>query len=344
MLFAREMGVDLGTATTLVYVRGRGIIINEPSIVAINKKTGSILAIGEEAKKMVGKTPGHIVAIKPLVQGVISDFEITEQMLKYFIQKAFPRRIFPWPLPTLVIGIPCGVTEVEKKAVKDAAFSAGAGKVFLIEEPMAAAIGMRLPVQEAEGCMIVDIGGGTSEIAVISLGGIVVSRSLRVAGERLNQDIIRFAEEEHKILLGERTAEEIKIKIGSAMPLEKPLEYPMRGRDLITGLPKEIIVKDDEIRSAIKDTINLIVNETKAVIEDTPPEILADIMKRGIYLAGGGSLLRKFDKLLEKETGIPVKLPEDPVTAVVRGCGIVAENLSSLKEVLVSEEEIEPPR
>jgi len=344
MLFAREMGVDLGTATTLVYVKGRGIIINEPSVVAINKKTGFILAIGEEAKKMVGKTPGHIVAVKPLVQGVISDFEITEQMIKYFIEKAFPRKILPWPLPTLVIGIPCGVTEVEKKAVRDAALNAGAGRVYLIEEPMAAAIGMRLPVQEAEGCMVVDIGGGTSEIAVISLGGIVVSRSLRIAGDRLNQDIIRFAEEEYKLLLGERTAEEIKIKIGSAMPLEKPLEYPMRGRDLITGLPKEIIVKDEEIRIAMRDTVNQIVNEVKAVIEDTPPEILADIMKRGIYLAGGGSLLRKFDKLLEKETGIPVKLPEDPITAVVRGCGIVAENLHRLKEVLVGEEEIEPPK
>lgn len=344
MIFCRDMGIDLGTANTLVYVRGRGIIINEPSVVALNKKTGYILAVGEEAKKMVGKTPSHIIATKPLVSGVVSDFEITEQMLRYFIDKAFPRRILPWPTPRLVIGVPWGVTEVEKKAVKDAALNAGAGAVYLIEEPMAAAIGTRLPVQEAEGCMIVDIGGGTSEIAVISLGGIVVSRSLRIAGDRFNQDIIRFAEEEYKLVLGERTAEEIKIKIGSVLPLKDELQYPMRGRDIVSGLPKEIFIKDEEIRNAMKESVDSIVNEVKAVIEETPPEILADIMKRGIYLVGGGGLLRRLDELVQKETRIPVKVPEDPMTAVVRGCGIVLENLSNLKEVLVSDEEMKPPR
>lgn len=344
MIFQRDIGIDLGTANTLVYVRGRGIVINEPSVVAINKKTGQLLAVGEDARRMVGKTPGHIIATKPLVGGVVSDFEITEQMLKYFIDKIVGKRLVPWPRPRLVIGIPCGVTEVEKKAVEDAAKSAGAGEVYLIEEPMASAIGIRLPVQESEGNLIVDIGGGTTEVATISLGGIVNSKSLRVAGNKLDQDIIRYAEEEFKIILGERTAEEIKIKIGSAMPLKEKLEYPMRGRDLITGLPKEIIVTDEDIREAIKGSVRLIVNEIKAVIEESPPELLADIMKRGIHLVGGGSLLRKLDELIKRETKIPVKVPEDPLTAVARGCGIVLENLNQLREVLVSTEELEVPR
>ncbi len=344
MIFQRDIGIDLGTANTLVYVRGRGIVINEPSVVAINKKTGQLLAVGEDARRMVGKTPGHIIATKPLVGGVVSDFEITEQMLKYFIDKIVGKRLVPWPRPRLVIGIPCGVTEVEKKAVEDAAKSAGAGEVYLIEEPMASAIGIRLPVQESEGNLIVDIGGGTTEVATISLGGIVNAKSLRVAGNKLDQDIIRYAEEEFKIILGERTAEEIKIKIGSAMPLKEKLEYPMRGRDLITGLPKEIIVTDEDIREAIKGSVRLIVNEIKAVIEESPPELLADIMKRGIHLVGGGSLLRKLDELIKRETKIPVKVPEDPLTAVARGCGIVLENLNQLREVLVSTEELEVPR
>jgi len=344
MLWSRDMGVDLGTVNTLVYVRGRGIIIHEPSVVAVNKKTGQILAIGEEARKMVGKTPAHIVAIRPLVGGVVSDFEITEQMLRYFIDKAFGKRFFPWPQPRLVVGVPCGVTEVEKKAVEDAARNAGAGEAYLIEEPMAAAIGIRLPIQEAGGNMIVDIGGGTTEVAVISLGGIVNSRSIRVAGERLNQDIVRYAEEEFKLVLGERTAEEIKIQIGSAMPLKEELQYPMRGRDIITGLPKEIMVTDEDIREAMKVSIRTIVSEIKNAVEDTPPELLADIMKKGIYLVGGGSLLRKLDELIQKETRILVKIPEDPMTAVVRGCGIVLENLPKLREVLISTEELEPPK
>ena len=344
MIWSRDMGVDLGTVNTLVYVKGRGIIIHEPSVVAVNKKTGQILAIGEEARKMVGKTPAHIVAIRPLVAGVISDFEITEQMIRYFIDKAFGKRFFPWPQPRLVVGVPCGVTEVEKKAVEDAARNAGAGEAYLIEEPLAAAIGIRLPIQEAGGNMIVDIRGGTTEVAVISLGGIVNSRSIRIAGERLNQDIVRYAEEEFKLVLGERTAEEIKIKIGSAMPLREELQYPMRGRDIITGLPKEIMVTDEDVREAMKNSIRAIVSEIKNAVEDTPPELLADVMKRGIYLVGGGSLLRKLDELIQKETRISVKTPEDPMTAVVRGCGIVLENLPKLREVLISTEELEPPK
>ncbi len=344
MIFDRGIGIDLGTANTLVYAKGRGIIINEPSVVALNKKTGQILAVGEEAKKMVGRTPSHIIAIRPLVSGVVSDFEITEQMLRYFIDRALGKRFFPWPQPKLIVGIPSGVTEVEKKAVEEAGKNAGAGEVYLIEEPLAAAIGIRLPVQEPGGNMIVDIGGGTTEVAIISLGGIVNSKSLRIAGDKLNQDIIRFAEEEFKLVLGERTAEEIKIKIGSAMPLEKELQYPMRGRDIITGLPKEIIVTDEDIRRAMKDSIRTIVNEIKSAIEDAPPELLADIMREGIFLVGGGSLLRKLDKLIEQETKIPVKVPEDPMTAVARGCGVVLENLPKLKDVLVSTEQLETPK
>jgi len=344
MFFHRDIGIDLGTANTLVYVRGKGIVINEPSVVAINKKTGQVLAVGEEARKMVGKTPAHIIATKPLIGGVVSDFEITEQMLRYFIDKVFGKRFFPWPQPRLVIGIPSGVTEVERKAVEDAAKNAGAGEVYLVEEPMAAAIGSRLPVQEAGGNMIVDIGGGTTEVAVISLGGIVNSKSIRIAGNRLDQDIIRFAEEEFKLVLGERTAEEIKIKIGSAMPLKEELQYPMRGRDIITGLPKEVVITDADIREAIKGSIRTIVSEVKLAVEETPPELLADIMARGIYLVGGGSLLRKLDELLQKETKIPVKVPEDSMTAVARGCGIILEDLPKLREVLVSSEELETPK
>jgi len=344
MVWSRDMGIDLGTANTLVYVTGRGIIINEPSVVALNKKTGQILAIGEEARKMVGKTPSHIMALRPLVSGVVSDFETTEQMIRYFIDRSFGRRFFPWPQPRLVIGVPCGVTEVEKKAVEDAAKNAGAGEVYLIEEPMAAAIGIRLPIQEAGGNMVVDVGGGTTEIAVISLGGIVNSRSIRVAGERLNQDIVRYAEEEFKLVLGERTAEEIKMKIGSAMPLKEELQYAMRGRDIITGLPREILITDEDIREGMKSSIRTIISEVKNAVEDTPPELLADIMKRGIHLVGGGSLLRKLDELIKKETKISVKVPEDPMTAVARGCGVVLEDLSRLREVLISTEELAPPK
>lgn len=335
-LFSKDIGIDLGTANTLVYVKGRGIVINEPSVVAVNQKTGQILAIGKEAKKMVGKTPSHIVASRPLVAGVVSDFEVTEQMLKYFIDKVHRENFTILPRPRIVIGIPSGVTEVEKKAVEDAAKNAGAREVYLIEEPMAAAIGIRLPVQEAAGNMIVDIGGGTSEVAVISLGGIVVSKSLRIAGDKLNEDIIQYARDEFNLLLGEKTAEDIKIAVGAAYTGEDVLETNMRGRDIVTGLPKEIIVDSNQIKKALAKSIKTLANTIKETVEETPPELVADIMQRGIFLAGGGGLLRGLDKLISEQTEIPVHLVEDPLTAVVRGTGVVLENLNSLKNVLVS--------
>ncbi len=339
--FSKDVGMDLGTANTLVYVRGRGIVINEPSVVAINQKTGQILAIGTEAKKMVGRTPSHIVASRPLREGVISDFEVTEQMIRYFIEKVHKKYPLFFPRPRLVIGIPCGVTEVEKKAVEDAAKEAGAREVYLIEEPMAAAIGARFPVQEAGGNMIIDIGGGTSEVALISLGGIVVSRSLRIAGDKLDEDIVRHAEEEFKILLGERTAEQIKIAVGSAMEMDDPIEVAMRGRDLVTGLPKEITIDSNDIFKAISGSIKTLVNTVKEAVEETPPELLADVMEKGIFLSGGGSLLRNLAKLIEIETKIQTKIVDDPLTAVVRGTGIVLEDIDKLREVLVSTEEPE---
>ena len=341
---SEDIAIDLGTANSLVYVRGRGIVITEPSVVAVNKKTGQVLAIGEEAKKMVGRTPAYIVATRPLVSGVVSDFEITEQMLRFFIEEAHKKRFFLNPRPRVIVGIPCGVTEVEKKAVKDAAKNAGAREVFLIEEPMAAAIGARLPVQEAGGNFIVDIGGGTTEVAVISLGGIVLAKSLRVAGDKLNEDIIQFAQEEYKLLIGERTAETIKIGIGSAYPLKERRQMPMRGRNIITGLPEEILVSDEDIRRALEKSVKQIVTEIKTAVEETPPELLADIMASGIYLVGGGSLLKGLNTLIQKETKIPTKIIEDPMTAMVRGAGMVLENLDQLHEVLVETEELEPPR
>ena len=334
--FSKDIGIDLGTANTLVYVRGRGIVINEPSVVAVNQKTGQIVAIGTEAKRMVGRTPAQIVATRPLVAGVVSDFEVTEEMLKYFIRKVHDRTSAFFARPRVVIGIPSGVTEVEKRAVEDAARNAGAREVYLVEEPMAAAIGVRLPVQEAIGSLIVDIGGGTTDIAVISLGGIVVSKNLKIAGDKFNEDIIRFARDEFKLLLGERTAEDIKIAIGSAYELPEPLEAMMRGRDLVTGLPKEIVVDDVDIRRAMRHSINVLVNTIKATVEETPPELVADIMHRGIVLVGGGSLLRGLDRLISEETHIPVRVAEDSLTAVVRGTGIILEDVDALREVLVS--------
>lgn len=333
---SHDVGIDLGTANTLVYVKGKGIVINEPSVVALNKKTGKILAIGKEAKKMVGKTPGHIVATRPLVDGVVSDFEVTEQMLKYFIDKVHQQSFALFPRPRVVVGVPSGVTEVEKKAVIDATISAGAREAYLIEEPMAAAIGVRLPVQEAAGNMIVDIGGGTTEVAVISLGGIVASRSLRVAGDELSENIIQFARDEFNLLLGEKTAEEIKITIGSAYPLEEKLEMTMRGRDLVTGLPKEVIITDEHARRALSRSVKILVENIKATIEETPPELVADIMSKGIILVGGGGILKGLDKLVSEQTKMPVKVADDPLTAVARGAGIVLENIDELSDVLVS--------
>jgi rod shape-determining protein MreB len=332
--FSKDIGIDLGTANTLVYVRNKGIVINEPSVVAVNQKTGQVLAIGVEAKKMVGKTPSHIVATRPLVDGVVSDYEVTEQMLRYFIEKVHQGSSALLARPRVIIGIPSGVTEVEKRAVVDAAVSAGARKAYLVDEPMAAAIGARLPVQEAAGNMVVDIGGGTTEIAVISLGGVVVCRSLRVAGDEMNEDIIRYARDEFNLLLGEKTAEDIKIAIGSAYEMDEVLEMPMRGRDLVTGLPKEVVVNDAQIREAIFRSIKIIVNNIKLTIEETPPELLSDIMQRGIMLAGGGSLIRGIDRLISEQTDMPVKVMDDPLTAVVRGTGIILEHLDELKDVL----------
>ena len=339
---SKDIAIDLGTANSRVYVRGEGIVIQEPSVVAVNQKTGQILAIGDEAKKMVGRTPSYITATRPLVNGVVSDFDVTEQMLRYFIEKVQKKFIFG-PGPRIIVAIPCGVTEVEKKAVEDATKNAGAREVFLIEEPMAAAIGARLPVQEPGGNFIVAIGGGTTEVAVISLGGIVLSKSLRIAGDKLNSDIINFSQEEYKLLIGERTAEEIKIGIGSVFPLKEKKELPLRGRNLVTGLPEEIMVSDEEIRKAMERSVRQIVNAIKVMIEETPPELLADVMSRGIYLAGGGALLRGLDVLIAKETKIQAKVVDDPMTAVVRGGGLVLENLDQLEEVLAKTEYLGPP-
>jgi rod shape-determining protein MreB len=325
----------LGTANTLVYVKGKGIIINEPSVVAINQKTKQILAIGEEAKRMVGRTPAHIVAHRPLVDGVISDFEVTEQMLRYFIEKVNQATFGFLSRPRVVVGIPSGVTEVEKRAVQDATQNAGAREAFLIEEPMAAAIGARLPVQDPAGSFIVDIGGGTAEIAVISLGGIVVSKSIRIAGDEMNENIIQYAREEYNLLIGERTAEDVKIRIGSAYPSKEKIKAQIRGRDLISGLPKEVTVTDEQIRKALSKSVKTIVNNIKAAVEETPPELLGDIMERGITLAGGGALLKGLDRLIHEETQMPVAITDDPLTAVVRGTGVVLEDLNILRDVLV---------
>ncbi len=331
---SKDIGIDLGTANTLVYVKGRGIVINEPSVVAVNNKTGQILAIGKVAKEMVGKTPGHISVNRPLVDGVVSDFESTEMMLKYFIEKVHRDSFALLPRPRVVVGIPADVTEVEKRAVIDAAMSAGAREAYLIDEPMAAAVGARLPVHEAAGSMIVDIGGGTTEIAIISLGGVVSARSLRVAGDEMNEDIVRFARDRYNLLLGEKTAEDIKLKIGNAYHSEQKVTSVLRGRDIISGLPKEVEVSNRDIREALSRSLKIIVNSIKAVIEETPPELVSDIMQRGIILAGGGGLLQDLDKLIAEQTEMPVWRMEDPLTAVVRGTGIILEDLDRLKGVL----------
>lgn len=342
--FSHDIGIDLGTCNTLVYVKGKGVVVKESSVVAINTKTKRILAIGDEANKMVGRTPAHIVAVKPLSDGVISDFEVTEEMLRYFIEKVHRKSFAFVPRPRVVIGIPYGVTEVERRAVEEAVINAGARQVFLIEEPMAAAIGARLPVQEASGNMIVDIGGGTTEVVVISLGGIVASRSLRIAGNEMNEDIIEFAREHFNLLLGERTAEEIKIAAGSAYPLAEKKTVKMKGRDLVTGLPKEIAATDEHIRTALSGSVNQIVDAIKTTLEETPPELLADIMDRGIVLTGGGALLRGLDTLVAKSTETKVYIADDPLTSVVRGTGLVLEDIETLKDILLPSEYQRIPR
>jgi len=333
--FSQDIGIDLGTANTLVYVRGRGIIINEPSVVAINNKTNDVLAIGKEAQRMVGKTPAHIVAVRPLRDGVISDFEVTEQMLRYFIQKVHQEGFHILPRPRIVIGIPSSVTEVERRAVEEASLRAGARSVFLIEESMAAAIGSRMPVHEATGSMVVDIGGGTTEVAVISLGGIVVSKTLRVAGDEMNENIVQYARDNFNMLVGERSAEDVKIRIGSAVELSNPLETPLRGRDLVTGLPKEVILSDNQVREALQRSITTIVSAVKNTVEETPPELISDIIEHGITLAGGGSLVRGLDQVIKEATQIRTKLTDDPLTSVVRGTGFVLEDIEAVQEMLL---------
>lgn len=334
--WSKDIGIDLGTANTLVYVRGKGIVINEPSIVAVNQKTGKILAIGSDARRMVGRTPGYIMVSRPLVSGVVSDFEVTEQMLKYFIDKVHQEAFSILPRPRVVVGIPSGVTEVEKRAVEDATYNAGAREVYLIEEPMAAAIGARLPIQDAVPNVIVDVGGGTTEVALISMGGVIASRSLRIAGDKLNEDIIRYLREERNLLIGEATAENLKIALGSAFPLEAELQGTVRGRDLVSGLPKEIAVTSQELRDAMQRSIASIALAIKNTIEETPPELTADLIGRQIYFAGGGALLRGLDQLISDDTKLTVKIIDDPLTAVARGCGFVLESVEQLKSILVS--------
>jgi len=331
----RDMAVDLGTANTLVYVRGTGIVLNEPSVVAINSTTGGILAVGSEAKRMIGRTPGNIIAIRPLKDGVIADFDTTERMLRYFIQKVHRRRHLA--KPRLIICVPSGITGVEQRAVKDAGYAAGARKVFIVEEPMAAAIGANLPVHEPTGNMIVDIGGGTSEVAVISLGGIVVSLSVRVGGDELDNAIIQYIKKEYSLLLGERTAEEIKVAIGSAFPAPEEPHAEIRGRDLVTGLPRTVVVSAEEIRRAMDEPVAAIVDAVKAALDRTPPELSGDIMDRGIVLTGGGALLRGLDERLRHETGMPIFIADNPLDCVVLGSGKCIEEFDALQQVLVSE-------
>jgi len=333
--FSNDMGIDLGTATTLVYVKGQGIVLCEPSVVAIQKGTSNVLAVGEEAKRMLGRTPGNIVAIRPMRDGVIADFEITESMLRYFIKKAHSSRRF-FVRPRMVIAIPSGITEVEKRAVKDSALHAGAREVHMIEEPVAAAIGVGLPINEPAGNMIIDIGGGTTEIALISLAGIVFSRSIRIGGDEMDQGIIDYLKKTYNLMVGERTAEDIKIKIGSAFPLEEELTMEVRGRDLVAGLPKMITISSEEIREALADPIAQIVESVRITLERTPPELSADLIERGIVMAGGGSLLKGLPKLLSEETGLPIHLADDPLTAVALGTGKVLSEIKYLKKVAVN--------
>ncbi len=341
---SHDIGIDLGTVNTLVLVKGKGIVIREPTVVALHKKTRQILAIGSEAKRMLGRTPAAIEAVRPLRNGVISDFDTTEAMLRYFIHKvhespgksmwSLPRI----PKPRVVVGIPSGVTEVERRAVQDACLSAGARQAYLIEEPMAAAIGSKLPIEDPEGVMVVDIGGGTTEIAVISLGGMVVNRSLRVAGDELDEAIISYMRTRYGMLIGERTAEDIKIEIGSAFPIDKldNAATVVRGRDLASGLPKSIKVSASEVREALTPVVSQIIGAIGEVLEETPPELLTDIVERGIFLTGGGALIRGLDKKIAEESKLPVWVSDDPLTTVVRGCGEVLENLDLLSKVRVT--------
>ena len=337
-MFTKDIGIDLGTANTLVHLKSKGIVIREPSVVAINKNTGEVLAVGLEAKNMIGRTPGNITAIRPMKDGVIADFRVTQGMLRYFIRKVIGKSLFV--KPRVVVCVPSGVTEVEKRAVIDATLQAGAREAFLIEEPMAAAIGANLPVGEPTGSMVVDIGGGTSEVAVISLGGIVVSRSLRIGGDELDDAIVLYVKKEYNLMIGERTAEDIKIRVGSAYMLEEETKHVISGRDLVTGLPKELEISSVEIREALAEPINSIIDSIKYTLEKTPPELAADIMEKGIMLTGGGALLKGLDQLIHKETGIPVKVAEYPLDCVALGTGRVLEEIETLRNVLISSNKV----
>jgi len=336
--FSTDIGIDLGTANTLVYVRGKGIVLNEPTIVALNRKTGQLVAIGNDAKMMLGRTPSHIEVVRPLVQGVISDFEVTEEMLAYLIGKVrnTMRTVIA---PRVLIGVPSGITSVEMRAARDAAKNAGARDVFLVEEPIAAAVGAKLPIHKPQGSMIIDIGGGTTDIAVISLGGIVTSKNLRVAGDQLNTDIVSYIRDQFKVLIGDKTAEDTKIALASVEESTDAKEVIVRGRDVVTGLPREVVITDGDIREAILGSVNAIVEATRDVIERTPPEVLADVMQRGITLAGGGALIPGFPKLLESVLKIPVHVVPDPLRAVIRGIGTILEQLDTYEELLTNDED-----
>jgi rod shape-determining protein MreB and related proteins len=332
-VFSSDLAIDLGTANTLVYAKGKGVIVNEPSIVAINKLNGDIEAVGREAKEMLGRTPGNIVAIRPLKDGVIADFKVTEKMLNYFIQKAHNRKVFVHP--RIVIGVPSEITQVEKRAVQDSAFRAKASEVYLVEQAMMAAIGSGLPITEPSGSMIVDIGGGTTDIAVISLSGIVYSRSVRVAGNEMDEAITAYLKRRYNLLVGERTAEQIKMEVGSAFPLEKPQTMEIKGRHLLEGVPKTITIDDSEIRDALSECVATIINAIRVALERTPPELSADISDRGIVLTGGGALLKNLDKRIREETGLPVSIAEDPLASVVLGTGRMLTDFNLLRRVAI---------
>ncbi len=341
-LFSNDIGIDLGTANTLVWVKDRGIVINEPSIVAVNQKTGQIVAVGQQAKDMLGRTPAHIVAVQPVVEGVISDFEVTSEMLSYLINKAQEGHTKMLG-PRVTVGVPSGITSVEVRAVRDAARAAGAREVHIIEEPMAAAIGIELPIHEPSGSMIIDIGGGTTDVGVVSLGGLVNARNVRIAGDRFNQDIAAHIRNEFKLLIGEKSAEEIKIAIASVQPSRDVREAIIRGRDLVTGLPREIVITDQDIRNAIGHSIEDLVEAIKEVLETTPPEIVADIMQRGVFLAGGGAMIRGLPELLTRELGVTVIVATDPLTAVVRGTSAILNDMDTYRDTLLgSDEELVP--
>jgi len=333
-MFSNDLAIDLGTANTLVFAKGKGIIVREPSIVAVNQKTGKVEAVGTEAKEMLGRTPGNILAIRPMKDGVIADFEHTEKMLDYFIKKAHNRRL--GVRPRIVIGIPSEITQVEKRAVKESGYRAKATEVFLVEQAMVAAIGAGLPIAEPTGNMIIDIGGGTTDVAVISMAGIVYSRSVRVAGNEMDEAIIQYIKRKYNLLIGERTAEEVKMKIGSAFPLEEELTMEIKGRDLIEGIPKTLVISDEEIREALAETVSVIIDAARTALEQTPPELSADIVDKGIILTGGGSLLKNLDKRLREETGLPVSMADDPLASVVLGTGRLLTDFQLLRKISIN--------